>query len=81
MRDTKLQLAQAKLQDVRFGSSTFSGPAFRTWQPTELGALLPDAVVVDTVLKRISLLEFTRPSDTARHTLWTAAKIKEEKYQ
>eukprot|EP00961_Rhodomonas_salina_P096028 1291373-Rhodomonas_salina.1 len=34
MQDTKLQLAPAKLLDVHFGSSTFSGPAFRTWQPT-----------------------------------------------
>eukprot|EP00961_Rhodomonas_salina_P137024 1843238-Rhodomonas_salina.1 len=29
MRDTKLQLAPAKRLDARFGSSTFSGPAFR----------------------------------------------------
>eukprot|EP00961_Rhodomonas_salina_P259555 3507257-Rhodomonas_salina.1 len=61
MLDTKLQLAPAKRRDVCFGSSTFSGQAFRTWQPTELGVLLPDAVVVDAVQKRISLLEFTRP--------------------
>eukprot|EP00961_Rhodomonas_salina_P223573 3023334-Rhodomonas_salina.1 len=47
----------------------------------ELEALRPDAVMVDPVHNRISLLEFTRPSDTARHTLWSAAKIKEEKYQ
>jgi hypothetical protein len=78
MKEVPLQLAQVHSRTTNKAGELETE---ETWNADCLGALQPDAVVIDKAAKVICILEYTLQSDTQIEALYMAAARKTSKYQ
>ncbi len=81
MLEVPLHLAPVRQPDPALSYLGPSWSASRLWTSEDIGALSPDAVVVDPEAHVVHILEYTRPSNSRPHALWAAASMKTYKYQ